>query len=113
MPATTAKRPLSFTIVGWLFIVTGVGGFIAHARSFSFSLPFESDMLWACGLSVLAVIGGIFLLRGDNWARWLCVAWMGFHVIISAFHSVSEVAVHALLFAAIAFFLFRPRAAAV
>jgi hypothetical protein len=50
------------------------------------------------------------MLRGHNWARWLALAWIGCHVILSAFHSVFEVAVHGLLFAAIAYFLFRPRA---
>jgi hypothetical protein len=47
--------------------------------------------------NVLAVVGGAFLLRGLNWARWLCAAWMGFHIILSMMHSVSELAVHCLI----------------
>lgn len=52
------------------------------------------------------------LLRRKSLGRWLCAAWLGFHVILSLFHSPSEVAVHAVLFIAIANLLFRPSAAA-
>ena len=47
------------------------------------------------------------MLRGHNWARWLAVAWIAFHVILSAFHSVQEAAFHALLCAVIIWSLFR------
>ena len=38
------------------------------------------------------------------------VAWIGFHVVVSAFHSVAQVAVHVVFCAAIAYFLFRREA---
>ena len=52
------------------------------------------------------------MLRGFNWARWLLVVWIAYHVILSAFHSPFEAAVHGLLFVIVAYFLFRPQASA-
>ena len=104
------KRPVSVTIVGWIFIVTGVFGFAFHLSEVKSLHPFPTDILWALGVSVLAVIAGAFMFRGRNWARWLALAWLVFHVILSAFHSVQQTVVHALLLAVIAYFLFRPRA---
>lgn len=52
------------------------------------------------------------MLRGHNWARWLLVTWIAYHVILSAFHAWSELAMHALLLAVVAYFLFRSRASA-
>jgi hypothetical protein len=49
------------------------------------------------------------MLRGRNWARWLLLAWIAYHVALSAFHSLSGVVTHALLFMVIAYFLFRPQ----
>ena len=59
---------------------------------------------------LLAVVAGVFMLLGYNWARWLALAWIGSHIILSAFHAPREFAVHCLFFAAIAWFLFRPEA---
>ncbi len=52
------------------------------------------------------------MLRGRNWARWLLLVWLAFHVILSAFHALFELVVHSLLFAVIAYSLFRPRVSA-
>jgi hypothetical protein len=52
------------------------------------------------------------MLRGNNWARWLALAWIAFHVVVSFFHSLQEVVVHSLLFMLIAYFLFSPEARA-
>jgi len=41
-------------------------------------------------IRIIAVVGGVFLLMGHNWARWLMLAWLAFHVAVSAFHSLSE-----------------------
>jgi hypothetical protein len=56
---------------------------------------------------VLALVGGVYLLRGHGWARWLLVAWAGFHVFVSLFHEPLELALHALVLALVAYFLFR------
>src|SRR5262249_39079375 len=60
----------------------------------------------------LAIVCGVFLLRGSNWARWLLLAWIAFHVVLSAFHNVFELAMHSLLLVVVAYCLFRPRTSA-
>jgi hypothetical protein len=52
------------------------------------------------------------MLFGQNWARWLTAAWIGYHVYLSVHHKASELIIHALLFIVIVFFLFRPAATA-
>jgi hypothetical protein len=101
------KRPRSITIISWIFIAVGVIALTYHLRP-----PFERGLVWICFVRLLAIVGGAFMLFGFNWARWLLVVWIGSHVFLSMFHSLFEVAVHGLLFAVIAFFLFRPAASA-
>ena len=50
------------------------------------------------------------MLRCRNSARWLALAWVAFHVIVGALHSVQQFAIHCLFCAVIAWFLFRPEA---
>ena len=105
------KRPLAVTIIGCVYVLTGVLGFAYHfSELFSGGLP-HNDAVRVEITEAAALVAGVFLLRGRNWARWLAVAWMAFHVVISAFHSVGQCAVHALFLAVIAWFLFRPPAA--
>ncbi len=106
------KRPLSVTIIGFIFIAAGVIGFAYHITEFKMQRPFEPEIVWVSLVRLLAILGGVFVLRGNNWARWLLLVWIAFHVILSAFHSLFEFVVHGLLFGDIAYFLFRPRASA-
>ena len=62
-------------------------------------------------MRVLAIVAGVFMLRGSNWARWLAILWIASHVIISAFHPISELAIHIVVFALFAFVLFRSESA--
>ena len=104
------KRPLSITVVGCIFIAAGVIGFGYHVTELRTHPPLE--VVWVCVLRLLAILGGVFVLRGKNWARWLVLAWIAYHVVLSAFHHFFELAVHAALLALIAYILFRPRASA-
>jgi cytochrome b subunit of formate dehydrogenase len=61
---------------------------------------------------ILAVLSGVFMLYGFDWARWLLVVWLVFHVILSVLHSPFQLLVHSLLFAVVLYFLFRPPASA-
>jgi hypothetical protein len=99
------KRPIAVVVIAYLYILTGMAGTAAHSMEMRQGL--ESDMVWAALVSVLAIVAGVFLLEGRNWARWLAVAWIGFHVVLSVHHPMSELAVHVVLFAAITYFLFR------
>ena len=104
------KRPTAVTIISWLYIATGIVGIAYHAREFNPRHLFEGDAILALSVRALAIVSGIFMLRGNNWARWLALAWIGFHVILSAFHAVGELVMHAALLIVVAYFLFRPEA---
>jgi hypothetical protein len=95
-----------------LFIATGVVGLARHFADFKATQPFEYDLVWIFIVELAAIVCGAFMLRGANWARWLASAWMAFYVILSFFDSLREVVVHGLLFAPIAYFLFRAEARA-
>ncbi len=66
------------------------------------------DLAPAWSLRALAIVGGVALLYGRNWARWLLAAWMLAHVAISLAHSTAEVLMHLAIFTPLAFLLFRP-----
>jgi hypothetical protein len=114
-------RPHSITVVAWIFIVAGVGGIAADlwplltADSTAQLARLRADGLvdisLAWGTRALAIVGGISTLRGHNWARWLLAAWMIFHAVMSLFHSVGEAAAHCVIFAPLAYLLFRRSAA--
>ena len=107
---TTIGRPLSVTILAWVYIGVGTIGFIYHFTEFQAKDAFPYDVVWVELVELFAVLGGAFMLRGHNRARWLAVAWIAFHVILSAFHSFREFAIHCLFCAVIAWCLFRPAA---
>jgi hypothetical protein len=104
------KRPRSVTVISWLFIAAGVIGFAYHATEFKTHGPFQYDLLWVCLVRLLAVLSGLFMLRGFDWARWLLLVWIGYHVVLSGFHSLSELVMHGLLFGVVAYFLLRRQA---
>ena len=101
------KRPPSITVISWLFIAVGLIALLYHLRP-----PFEAGLVWICFVRILAVVAGIFMLRGFNWARWLLIVWVGFHVIVGAWHSPLSLAMHGFLFAVMIYLLFRPQASA-
>jgi hypothetical protein len=105
------KRPLSVIILACLYIGVGTMGFAYHFREFEARDAFQYDAVWIELTEVLAIVCGAFMLRGHNWARWVALAWIAFHVILSAFHPFGELAIHCLFCAVIAWLLFRPDAA--
>jgi hypothetical protein len=104
------KRPRSITVIGWLFVAAGAIGLSYHATEFKAQRLIEGDFLWICFVRLVAIVCGVFLLRGSNWARWLLMVWIAYHVILSAFHSLSGWVIHTLLLAVVAYFLVRPHA---
>jgi hypothetical protein len=105
------KRPLAVTIIGWFFILAGAVGFVYHLPELDISNPFKNDALWILLVRLLAVAGGILLLRGVNIGRWLLIAWLAYHVVLSYFHNISELLMHAVLLAVLVYLLLRPRVA--
>ena len=105
------QRPLSVIIIGCVYIVTGAIGFAYHFTEFKALYPFRYDIFGVELVRLTAVVCGVYMLRGHNWARWLALAWIAFHVSISAVHALPQFAIHCLLFAVIAWCLFRPEVA--
>ena len=101
------KRPLAVWVVGILFIAAGGVGFVYHLKD----RPVDAGWMGVELLRVVAVAGGALLLMGKGWARWVLLAWLAFHVVVSALHSVGEFAVHLALLAVIAVVLLRGQAA--
>lgn len=102
------KRPISVTILACVYLAVGVGGFAVHFREL---LARHTDAVGIELTELTAIVCGVFLLRGQNWARWLALAWIAFHVILSAFHAIPELVIHAVFCAVFAWVLFRPEAA--
>ena len=101
-------RPLSITLISCLFIAAGVVGIIYHASELKdVAMPEVGLVLF---VRMLAIIGGVFTLRGANWARWLLVAWIIYHVILSFFHSTAELIMHFVLSIVVVMSLFHPKA---
>src|SRR6516164_7554250 len=90
------KRPLGVTILACLYIAVGVVGFVYHLSESLKRAEFGWDSVLVELSESLAVLFGAFMLRGRNWARWGALAWMLFHVILSAFHALHEFAIHAV-----------------
>jgi hypothetical protein len=102
-------KPVLF--IGWLFILVGVAGFVYHLPDLDSGNPFSNNAPWVLLVRLLAIAGGALLLAGFNWARWLLIAWMGYHMVLSAMHSVHEFVLHCVLLVVIAYFLMRPATA--
>jgi hypothetical protein len=104
------KRPVSVTIIACLYIAVGGIDFAYHFIGFKPQRPFQYDIVWASLVSLIAVVCGVYMLRSRNWARWLALTWIVFHVVLSAFHALGELALHTLFCVILAYFLFRPTA---
>lgn len=105
-----AQRPVYVTIIAWVYIVMGAVGFVYHFPDFQTRPALAFDTLWIEMVRLAAVVCGVYLLFGRNWARWLALAWMAFHVVVSAFHTLPEMAMHAVFLAVLAYLLTRPTA---
>ena len=91
-----------------MYLIVGIGGFAAHFNSLlarnalSEGVPIEAT-------EVAAAVAGVFLLRGHNWARWLALAWIAFHVALSL-GNLPQLAIHCVFLAVIVWTLFYPGA---
>lgn len=113
-------RPSTITVISWAFIALGAITFVAALLPlFGIGSSEGSAVLTSHGLvdlilvlvvRLLAVVCGVFMLYGYNWARWLLIAWMGFHVIISIGGSAFVIIVHSVIFIVVLYLLFRPDA---
>jgi len=115
-------RPRSVTVIGWLSLVLGLLVLAAlfpkspdaqrNMAQYGSQHPFLFARLWAG--PVIALVCGVFMLRGHNWARWLYVVSFGYNVIDNMAHSslrrLALASIPGLLIGAAAYYLFRPAA---
>ena len=99
------RIPWPIIVIACLYLLVGVGGFAGH---FGELLARHPDAIGIEATELVAVICGVFLLLRRNWARWLAMAWILFHVGLSMFHPLGELAIHAVFCIFIAWALFRP-----
>lgn len=100
-------RPLPVTLLACVYILIGTGGFVFH---FNELLARHPDAVAIEVTELVGLLAGAFMLRGQNWARYLALAWIAFHVALSAFHPLVELGVHSLFLVVIVWILFRPEA---
>lgn len=100
----STKRPFQVTILGWLFIVVGILSTTYHLLKGSLDRWMVPIVL----VGLIAIVAGVFLLRGARWARWLLLAWLAFHVVVSALNSLSDAMPHVVLLLVVGYFLLGP-----
>jgi hypothetical protein len=102
------KYPVPVLIVAVLFILAGCVGFVYHIYELFATVNSLTETVLVLVLRVVAVVCGLLLLFRISWARWIAIAWLLYHVILSAFHSTAEVITHILFFIFVAVLLFLP-----
>lgn len=105
-----SKAPVSVIVIACLYVATGAVGLAGDFRHIQPGHFFSFDTFGIPLIHLLAIACGVFMLRRNNWARWVAVAWIASHVVVSAFESWQATTLHALLGALIAYILFRPAA---
>lgn len=105
------KRPIPLIIVSVAFIAIGVGSLfkgvwpvVKGGTAIGSHGLTDSAIVTVSG--IVALLSGVFMLRGANWARWLCIGWMAFHLVISILHDPFELAMHAIMLAVLVLVLF-------
>jgi hypothetical protein len=106
------KRPITVIVLAALLILTGAGGLYFDIRGFTSVQADHYAFVWMVLVHLLAIVAGAFLLRGANWARWLAIAWMAFHVAISIGQPLQKLIGHAVFLALFVYILFRADARA-
>lgn len=102
------SRPLPVLAVAILFIIVGLAGFISHIKDFFEPGEKIVEILLVQLLRLLAIVSGILILLARNSGRWLAIAWLLVHVIISALNSIGEMFVHIGLLVVVSVLLFLP-----
>lgn len=106
--STMKNRPLPVIIVSVLFILVGCVGFIYHVREFTDANNNVFELIWILILRILAIVCGVLLLKKINWARWLAIPWLAYHVVIGALNSTSEMITHIIFLILVTVLLFLP-----
>jgi len=103
------KRSWPVIVVSCVFIVAGVAGIMYHLPAWRHEPVVHG--IAPLVVRLLAIVCGVFMLLRKNWARWLAVAWLAYHVVLSAFHSLGQTVFHLVLLVVFAWVLFGRQAA--
>lgn len=111
------SRPRSITVISWLFIIFGIiallSGVLPIGNVTLSQRIAELKSHWYVHLSrLIQIVAGVFMLYGRNWARWLVVAWIAFHLVVGYLNGPVALLTHVVIFSVILFFLFRRPASA-
>jgi hypothetical protein len=109
------RRPIpSLVAVGALFLALGVLDLyrgIAPLFGSARGAHLAGDDVLVLAIGVAALVGGFYVIRCRNWARWLLAGWMALHVAISV-GQPAKLGAHLVIFGFVTLLLFRPRASA-
>jgi hypothetical protein len=100
------KRPVILTIFCILLILLGAVGFVGHFPAHR--PPYHADDFLPDLLELVLIAAAVFLLRGRNWARWLALAWITFHLAVSFYNSMGKVIAHTVILVIFVAILFNP-----
>lgn len=101
------KTPRSSLVIGAIFFAVGIGGIVNQALGFGATRSLDLEVTLAIVVRLLAVVGGLALIRGKSWARWLLLAWLVWHIVLGAMHSTEALLIHIAITAVIGWFLIR------
>ena len=102
------KRPLTVTLIAFVFIIAGISGIVYHAPEWK-EIGLHRETIWAFVVRLTAILAGIFLLKASNIARWVLVGWMVYHVVLSFYHSTAELVMHIAVTIVVVIALFNPK----
>ena len=104
----TMNRPLPVIIVSALFILTGSVGIANSIKDFLEPNDKLYQLVWILFVRILAVVCGLLLLYRIGWARWLAIAWLVYHIGISALNSTPQMIAHIVFLIIVSVLLFLP-----
>lgn len=77
-PVQSLPRPRGLTLVGWLFILSGISAAVGMVVGFSL------NHVIGLNLAVLMLPVGLGLLRGRSSSIWWAKFWLGFGMVVCA-----------------------------
>jgi len=98
------KRPFEVTFTGWLFVAVGILATIYQL----WHGMLDRWMIVIVLEEFIAIVAGVFLLRGARWARWVILLWIAGHAIAFAFISASVALPHVALVLVFGYVLLGP-----
>src|SRR6478672_13772518 len=103
------KRPWPVVVVCVMFLLAGSVGFLYHLPEVFTSGDQLFEVIWVEVVRLIAIVCAVLLWRGVNWARWLALSWLVYHVYIGSKHSSGEAITHVVLLIVVGVLIYLPR----